>query len=364
MAKLKLTFSSKASSTGTLPSPLTLEHDVRNKKEPRPSVKEYFSSIRSSRIFNLHNRPSSKIVSPGDTPPMRRSATQTRTPLLMSLFSSRQTRSLKSRHHRRYTVSLSQLGQTSSDPEVDVVDINQMLVPSGDPESPLDRAYKRRYNNAPAFTDPLTPESSPPRARDFTATSIENDVSFQSQSFDSGIGTSSLRSRPAQEEDLSSISLQPDHVLEVQDTNQRHQQVKKPIMMIPGDETHEIYRIAVILQNVARHICADQKHSQASVFRSLLPVVIFVYFFALGFIVPRVISHLGSWRAITSDMCFLTLGGLLLAVLALRTLIWTIGSIAQAFCDADLKELLRKSGLIVTNGGRVGQADLVAGIFA
>ena len=285
MPRFKMNFHSKLMSAGSPTSPNTPEHDSKHTKEGSIR-KECLSSIRSNRIFNFRKGFGSKC---GNTVSISETGNQTRTPLT-SLFSSKQTRTLKTRHHRQYAVSLSQFLQTRNDPEADAVNINQMLLPAADPGSPLERAQRRRLNSAAVSRTSLTPTLSPPCARDHTATKTH--IICRSESFDSGIATPSARIHSDREISSASRRHSESFIIKtaVSICSVDGQDKKSPCGLRPakvGEDTHELYRVAEIIQKAMRGIYADQKYSQASIFRSLVPITIFVYLFGLAIVIPR-----------------------------------------------------------------------------
>jgi len=127
--------------------------------------------------------------------------------------------------------------------------------------------------------------------------------------------------------------------------------------------------IAAMLQRAAKQIEADGTVTQASVFRSIAPFVLFTYGLGVGVVAPRksLISQklgLGDIDEVFTDVPTIILTfllGMLLALAILRIGIWVVCRFCRLLCAMDTEEVFRTGECVDSRGQRVGEAGLIIG---
>jgi hypothetical protein len=131
-----------------------------------------------------------------------------------------------------------------------------------------------------------------------------------------------------------------------------------------NDDINSAFRAAQFLQHAARRALRDQTMSQSAVFRSLAPLVIFLWILGVATFLPRKYSGLEK-RYGTADLqahlIVGILGGVGILLLILRGGIWVGSVLIKSFCDAELLNLFRKGEMVDSEGVRMGDADMVLG---
>jgi len=177
--------------------------------------------------------------------------------------------------------------------------------------------------------------------------------------------------------------------------------------------THTLQGILSILQASTRQICADPKVSQKRIFKTLAPLVVFLYLLVAGAVLPSYIKrhspkpssfpvstlnassrivpqpfhgvlphphpsvetlspHFSSLSAPAHDsnahavdvptILFIFLVGLFLSLFLLRTIIFIVGQCLERFCDVDLVKNFRPLGACRDVRGKgIGQTEMIFG---
>lgn len=133
-----------------------------------------------------------------------------------------------------------------------------------------------------------------------------------------------------------------------------------------NDEVNPPLRAAQFLQHAARCAFQDQTMSQSDIFRSLAPLVIFLWILGVGAFLPRKYSALETKYGSADFQAHLIagiLGGVGVLLFVLRGGIWVGSVLIKSFCDAELLNLFRKGEMVDSEGVRMGDADMVLGSF-
>ena len=177
--------------------------------------------------------------------------------------------------------------------------------------------------------------------------------------------------------------------------------------------THTLHGVLSILQASTRQICADPKVSQKRFFRTLAPLVVFLYLLVAGAVLPTYIKrhpprpssfpvptlnassrivpqpfhgvhprprpsvghlpphslqpsalayHSNAHAVDVPTIVFIFLVGLLSSLFLLRALIFIVGRCLERFCDVDLVEVFRPRGACRdVHGKGVGQTEMIFG---
>jgi len=131
-----------------------------------------------------------------------------------------------------------------------------------------------------------------------------------------------------------------------------------------NDDVDSPFRAAQFLQHAARRALQDQTMSQSEVFRSLAPLVIFLWILGVAAFLPRKYSGLEKKYGTADLQAHLIvgiLGGVGILLFILRGGIWVGSVLIKSFCDAELLNLFRKGEMVDSEGVRMGDADMVLG---
>ncbi|KDR82117.1 hypothetical protein GALMADRAFT_135481 [Galerina marginata CBS 339.88] len=301
MTKFKFNFHLKFSSASS-PDSSRKNFDTSQETQIRRSVKDYITNFKVARLFTPRTRSQKAVEVRASSPVLFRGKTP-RMPLA-SLYAPRPTgsESIPTRRHRRHTVRLIQL---------------------------------------PEHTDckPSTPDL-------LSTQEIER---FESSNPVAPSGTQPRSMVP----DLSTGSMRPQEV--------ENKRLQEPAAT---NEKSDARRIAEVLQQATRQICTDGRFSQTEAFQFLAPLVAFACFMGMGVTLPRYsgVENLFGMGPV-AGLILALLGGVGFALIALRASIWVVGVFTQSFCQLDLEGLLRKTELVDANGKRIGEAEMVVGLF-
>ena len=139
---------------------------------------------------------------------------------------------------------------------------------------------------------------------------------------------------------------------------------QKPMLLGADDDDNSPLHAAQFLQHAARRALQNQPMSQSEVFRSLAPLVIFLWILGVAAFLPRKYS---GWEKkygaddLHAHLIVGILGGMSILLLFLRGGIWVGSVIIESFCNAELLDLFRKGEMVDSEGVRMGDADMVLG---
>ena len=177
-----------------------------------------------------------------------------------------------------------------------------------------------------------------------------------------GINLRGRRSHPSASIQASKITDSPpqpyiarqthEQYLEVQFVGQRH-------------KVSKFRHVLEVLQRAARQIQGDQSMSQSKIFRSLAPLVIFLYLLGVGVVLPRQqqyrYSQTPEGNSSVAKMIILFFIGMALALVVLRSMVWLVGVLAKGFCQVDLTQIFKRGECVDVNGRGMGEAELIVG---
>ena len=134
------------------------------------------------------------------------------------------------------------------------------------------------------------------------------------------------------------------------------------------DQRHKVSKlrhVLELLQRATRQIQGDQSMSQSKIFRSLAPLVVFLYLLGVGVVLPRQqqyrYSQTPEGNSSVAKMILLFFIGMALALVVLRSMVWLVGVLARAFCQVDLTQIFKRGECVDVNGRGMGEAELIVG---
>jgi hypothetical protein len=147
----------------------------------------------------------------------------------------------------------------------------------------------------------------------------------------------------------------------------RHEQ-EQNLQIQFDDQRHELskfHHALEVLQRAARQVEADQSISQRNIFRSLAPLVIFLYLLGIGVLLPRHqryrYSQTPEENSSVARMTLLFFIGMALALVFLRGMVWVVSVAGKEFCEVDLTQIFRKGKCVDVDGRGKGEAELIWG---
>ncbi|KJA19132.1 hypothetical protein HYPSUDRAFT_907139 [Hypholoma sublateritium FD-334 SS-4] len=129
----------------------------------------------------------------------------------------------------------------------------------------------------------------------------------------------------------------------------------------PDSTRQNLLRIATVLQRAARQARDQEALSQASTFRAVSPLLLFVLVLVIGTLLPQQYSTLQERYGTQCGamVSFLVIGGAGCALLLLRAMIWVAGVLGESFCQMDLNSALRQGECRDVDGTQMREADLL-----
>lgn len=147
----------------------------------------------------------------------------------------------------------------------------------------------------------------------------------------------------------------------------RHEQ-EQNLQIQFDDQCHELskfHHALEVLQRAARQVEADKSISQRNIFRSLAPLVIFLYLLGMGVLLPRYqryrYSQTPEENASVARMTLLFFIGMALALVFLRGTVWVVSVVGKKFCEVNLTQIFRKGKCVDVDGRGKGEAELIWG---
>lgn len=121
----------------------------------------------------------------------------------------------------------------------------------------------------------------------------------------------------------------------------------------------DISAIAHTLQLAAQQIGADPTFDQNALFRTVVPIIAFLYALVAAVFLPRYFSGADD----SSDKYLVTLAvlGLVSILVITRAILWGVSLIVQSFCALDVDRALKTGKCVDSAGQRFSQADLLVG---
>ncbi|KAF8798424.1 hypothetical protein BYT27DRAFT_7203517 [Phlegmacium glaucopus] len=137
-----------------------------------------------------------------------------------------------------------------------------------------------------------------------------------------------------------------------------------------ADQRYEVSKfrhVLEVLQHAARRIQADQSISQPNIFRSLVPLAIFLYLLGVGVLIPQQQRYRYRYSRTLEDnisvteMIVLFFIGMASTLVVLRGMVWLVSVFGKAFCEVDLAQTFRRGECVDVDGRGMGEAELIVG---
>jgi hypothetical protein len=145
----------------------------------------------------------------------------------------------------------------------------------------------------------------------------------------------------------------------------RHEQEQIQIAVQHCSKVSKFHHVLEVLQRAARRVEADQSISQANIFRSLAPLIIFLYLIGIGVLLPRQQRYRSSQtpeeNTSVARMILLFFVGMALTLVLLRAMVGLVSVFGKTFCEVDLTEIFRKGECVDVDGRGKGEAELILG---